>query len=123
MNFFEVIKICFTKKYFDFKGRASRSEFWLYVLFYYSFTAILYIIGFKFNSDFIIGLGLLFYFIIGLIPFISVTTRRLHDINKTGFAQFIVLIPFLGILILIIWCVTEGEKKKNFYGPPIKFKK
>ena len=92
-------------------------------MFYYSFTAILYIIGFKFNSDFIIGLGLLFYFIIGLIPFISVTTRRLHDINKTGFAQFIVLIPFLGILILIIWCVTEGEKKKNFYGPPIKFKK
>ena len=49
--------------------------------------------------------------------------ERLHDINKTGFAQFIVLIPFLGILILIIWCVTEGEKKKNFYGPPIKFKK
>ena len=28
----------------------------------------------------------------------------------------------IGILLIIIWNATEGEKKKNKYGPPIKVK-
>ena len=38
---------------------------------------------------------------------------QLHDINKTGWLQLIALIPLVGWIIMIIWCATEGEKKKK----------
>ena len=56
-----------------------------------------------------------------ILPGIAVTTRRLHDINKSGWWQLIEL-TIIGILLIIIWNATEGEKKKNKYGPPIKVK-
>ena len=34
MNFLEAIKICISKKYTKTEGRASRSEFWFFYLFY-----------------------------------------------------------------------------------------
>jgi len=56
-----------------------------------------------------------------ILPSIAVTTRRLHDINKSGWWQLIEL-TIIGILLIIIWCATEGENKKNKYGSPIKIK-
>ena len=93
MSFIESITVCF-KKYFDFKGRASRSEFWYFMLFYYGGTIFLMSMSSILNSDALFGLGLLFYFILGSIPALAVCVRRLHDINKTGFAVFVQLIPF-----------------------------
>ena len=57
-----------------------------------------------------------------VIPSISVTARRLHDINKSGWWQLL-WITIIGGILLIIWHATEGENKKNRFGPPIKFKK
>ena len=116
MSFIESITVCF-KKYFDFKGRASRSEFWYFMLFYYGVSFFLILMSGVLNSDALAGLGLLFYFIIGLIPALVVCVRRLHDINKTGFAVLVQLIPIIGIIIFIVWAVTDGDKKKNYYGP------
>ena len=65
-------------------------------------------------SNFILGL---------LLPNIAVAARRLHDIDKTGWLQLIQIIPLIGGIILIIWCATEGTKKKNKYGKPIKIKR
>ena len=56
-----------------------------------------------------------------IVHTIAVTTRRLHDINKSGWWQLIEL-TIIGILLIIIWCATEGENKKNKYGSPIKIK-
>ena len=56
----------------------------------------------------------------------AVTARRLHDIGKSGWWQLISSIPFVGIIgvvVLIVWWCTEGEKKKNKFGSPIKLKK
>ena len=57
-----------------------------------------------------------------IIPSIAVAARRLHDINKTGWWQLL-WITIIGGILLIIWHATEGENKKNKFGPPIKFKK
>ena len=51
-----------------------------------------------------------------LLPSIAVCARRLHDIGKSGWLQLIQLIPIIGVIILIIWCATEGTKKKNEYS-------
>ena len=65
MGFGESIKTCFNK-YATFSGRASRSEFWWFQLaFFLSFFTI-------------IG-GLIL-----LLPNMSVTVRRLHDVGKSG---------------------------------------
>ena len=53
---------------------------------------------------------------IGLaIPFIAVTTRRLHDSNKSGWVQLLYLIPILGWLLMILFLVTEGNEGRNQY--------
>ena len=121
MSFIESITVCF-KKYFDFKGRASRSEFWYFMLFYYGVSFFLIFMSNILNSDALAGLGLLFYFILGLIPALAVCVRRLHDINKSGWWQLI-MITIVGLIPLVIWWATEGEKKKNRFGMPIKLKK
>ena len=113
MNFLESVETCF-RKYVDFKGRASRSEFW----WFYLFWIIVYIV-----SALIDPVLVLLQFLGLLLPYFAVTARRLHDINKTGWLQLIVLIPLVGAIIMLVFCVTEGDKKRNKYGPPIKFKR
>jgi uncharacterized membrane protein YhaH (DUF805 family) len=51
-----------------------------------------------------------------LIPGIAVAVRRLHDVGKSGWWYFIVLIPIIGAIWLLILFFTEGEKGKNQYG-------
>ena len=113
MTFLKSIETCFYK-YAEFNGRASRSEFWWFYLFY----TLCWIIGFVVNPvvELIVVLGL-------LLPYIAVAARRLHDINKSGWLQLIGLIPLIGWIIMIIWCATEGHKKKNKYGAPIKLRR
>tara|TARA_B100001142_G_scaffold327788_1_gene386271 strand:+ start:1431 stop:1775 length:345 start_codon:yes stop_codon:yes gene_type:complete len=113
MTFLKSVETCFYK-YIEFNGRASRSEFW----WFYLFAIICWIIGFALGPiiEAIIILGL-------LIPYIAVQARRLHDIGKSGWLQLISLIPLIGAIILIVWSATEGTKKKNKYGAPIKLKK
>ena len=60
--------------------------------------------------------------IVTFLPYLAVGARRLHDINKSGWWQLIVL-TVIGIILLIIWWATVGENKKNIYGSPLKLKK
>lgn len=85
MNFSTAIKICF-KKYFIFKGRARRSEFWYWVLFTLLAALILSKIdGFVFDGE--VERISPFYTMFTLatfIPGLAVSWRRLHDINRSG---------------------------------------
>ena len=123
MNFQTSIKTCFNK-FAVFSGRASRSEFWFFVLFGILggiITSIIdvMILGYPFEEN---GPINLIFSVALIIPSISVAARRLHDINKTGWWQLL-WITIIGGILLIIWHATEGENKKNKFGPPIKFKK
>ena len=122
MDFQTSIKTCFSK-YADFSGRALRSEFWWFVLFSILggiVTTIIdvMILGYSIESY---GPVNIIFSVVLILPGIAVTARRLHDINKSGWWQLIEL-TIIGILLIIIWNATEGEKKKNIYGPPIKIK-
>ena len=116
------IKTCFNK-YADFSGRALRSEFWFFCLFTFLggiITVIIdvMILGYSVESNGPINL----IFSVGvLLPSFAVTTRRLHDINRSGWWQLL-YITIIGIVLVVIWCATEGENKKNKYGSPFKIK-
>jgi uncharacterized membrane protein YhaH (DUF805 family) len=126
MNFKKSVETCF-KKYATFQGRASRSEFWYFYLFSYGTIALLFLLT---SLSIISGntamiLGIIFIVVI-FFPWIAVTARRLHDIGRSGWWQLISGIPYVGIIggiVLLVWWCTEGEKKKNKYGKPLKIKR
>ena len=123
MDFQTSIKTCF-KKYADFSGRASRSEFWWFELFLFIGAIVTVIIdtmmlGYTFEDY---GPINIIFTVVTSLPAIAVGARRLHDINRSGWWQLIAL-TVIGIILLIIWWATVGENKKNNHGNPIKFKR
>jgi len=116
MSFGEAIKTCF-EKYAVFSGRARRSEFWYFYLFY-----ILVAFGLSFLSI-RIPVAKYLYILFGLgvfLPYTAVTVRRLHDIGKSGwilliFMVVIFLISMLMFLIIDIIAPTiEGSSMTVF---------
>ena len=123
MDFQTSIKTCF-KKYTDFSGRASRSEFWWFELFLFIGAIVTVIIdtmmlGYTFEDY---GPINIIFTVVTSLPAIAVGARRLHDINRSGWWQLIAL-TVIGIILLIIWWATVGENKKNNHGNPIKLKR
>ena len=114
MNFSDSLSTCL-KKYFVFKGRASRSEYWWFQL----IVTPSYFISTLFNNDIsYLFLGITLF---TLIPAISAGVRRLHDTNRSGFFLLISFIPFIGGLVLLFFLIPEGTKGKNKFGPdPLK---
>jgi uncharacterized membrane protein YhaH (DUF805 family) len=103
--------------YANFGGRARRKEYWMFVLFNMLFVFAALIV------DFILGTFPLLYvvYILGIIlPSIAVTVRRLHDVGKSGWWYFIVLIPIIGAIWLLVLLCTDGTPGANSYGPSPK---
>jgi len=122
MNFAQAIRICY-QKFADFKGRASRSEFWYFYLFVFLVNIIAVVLALQITSIFVVWI---IFTLISFVPALAVTARRLHDIGRTGWWQILAYIPYVGIIasivLIVFWC-TEGEKKKNIYGKPLKIKR
>ncbi|MBN8828802.1 MAG: DUF805 domain-containing protein [Sphingobacteriia bacterium] len=116
----KMITICL-KKYTEFKGRASRSEYWYWALFIILSDIILYIIEevvFGYSPTLIISL---LFLIIFITPTVSVSVRRLHDINKSGKWLLLALFPIIGWIILFIWSIKKGDEGDNEFGSdPLK---
>lgn len=107
MQFQDSIKTCISK-YATFEGRASRSEFWWWTLFVVLITVAGNIINEKAAALATIAT---------LLPYFAVTSRRLHDIDRSGWWQLIGFLPVVGWLVLIYWCI-QPAKGPNNYGEP-----
>jgi len=112
MNYyFEVLK-----KYAVFSGRSQKKEYWE---FFFLNIIITFILGF---ADSVIGVtygqvSLLtaIYSLAVLVPSISVTVRRMHDVNKSGWYS---LVPIYNFILTL----TSGTNGDNKYGPDPKNK-
>ena len=107
MDFFGAVRICFNK-YVNFGGRASRSEFWLFVLFVVLGGLILGVIdgvvGIEQGDPVSLGnaFGLLTF-----LPGLAVAVRRLHDTNRSGL--WLLLWFSLSGLSLLLWYPPIGD--------------
>jgi uncharacterized membrane protein YhaH (DUF805 family) len=106
MNFGQSITTCLSK-YATFSGRASRSEFWWFFLFQ---NLLYYPVGM--SIDFLLGTSeeRIFCWILYLglfLPACAVCARRLHDIGKSGWWNWICLTG-IGIFLLIYWYVQPS---------------
>ncbi|MBN2890847.1 MAG: DUF805 domain-containing protein [Bacteroidales bacterium] len=99
------------KKYADFNGRASRPEFWYFVL---ANFLVGFILGFIKIGGYPIFSSI--YSLAVLVPGLAVGARRLQDLGKSGWYLLFGLIPIAGAIILIVWFATEGEQQENSYG-------
>jgi uncharacterized membrane protein YhaH (DUF805 family) len=91
------------KKYVDFQGRATRKEFWLFVLFVYAAASIGGIIDGLVGTGFIGSLIVLAL----ILPYLAVAVRRMHDVGKAG---WFILVPFYN---LILACTASIPTETN----------
>jgi uncharacterized membrane protein YhaH (DUF805 family) len=107
MNFGDAIKVCFSK-YVGFEGRATRSEYWWWVLFIVLVSIALGVLKLQMLGG-LFSLGV-------LLPSLAVGARRLHDIGKSGWWLLIYLIPLVGWLVLLFFAVQPSQAGSNEYG-------
>ncbi len=140
--------ICF-KKYFIFKGRARRKEYWYFILF--NFIILISIIWVYYtlfpNSTKHTPMPITVYQFIIFIPWLAVATRRLHDIGKSGWwvlpgvvlsftnpmisssdssfamilGAFLGLFSIVYVIAMLLFLVRKGTEGENRFGPdPLK---
>lgn len=103
------------KRYFDFKGRAGRPEFWTFTLVNLVIGLILQALSRDPGDS---SPAAAIFYLVALLPTLGVTARRLHDIGRTGWWQLLSLIPFLGTIVVLILCALRGMPEVNRYGAP-----
>ncbi|MBK8972466.1 MAG: DUF805 domain-containing protein [Hahellaceae bacterium] len=99
------------QQYVTFSGRATRKQYWMFTLYFFLALiglALIDTLGTAFLST-------LFY-VGSLVPYIALTTRRLHDTGRSGWWQLITLIPLIGLVILLVFLVMDSVDG-NEYGP------
>lgn len=131
------------KKYADFSGRASRREFWLFLLFVTLLTVAAHFVdepdGRNAAVAMNMGIAELSVTLLLLLPSITVGVRRLHDTGRSGWWMMLVYLPWLATLVSqadpaltlasagallvggIAWIVLlllPGETGENAFGAP-----
>jgi uncharacterized membrane protein YhaH (DUF805 family) len=110
MSFVDAVNSCF-RQYVGFSGRASRSEFWWFLLFGLLVGLAAAIVDQRGTIGALISLVL-------FLPSLAVGVRRLHDAGHSGWWLLIGLVPIAGLVVLIIFFVSRGDPGANRYGPP-----
>ena len=122
VGFGEAVRQAFSNG-FVYRGRASRSAYWWFVLFEVIAAIVLellIVIPAATHSSAIVGLfliivsiAMLYVALVGL----ALTIRRLHDIDRSGWWVFIGLVPFVGGIVLLVFSLLEGTPGPNRFQP------
>lgn len=123
----------FFKKYADFTGRASRSEYWWWILFSVIVAIVLEVlalvlgsIGATVNDDgtstpgplfWLVGVLILVWGLGTIVPHLAIVWRRLHDANLAGPFFFLSFIPFGSIVVLILTILPSKPEGARFDRP------
>jgi uncharacterized membrane protein YhaH (DUF805 family) len=129
IGFLDAIKRGF-KKYATFTGRASRGEYWWWVLFtfvvYTALGLLTFVIGMSTSPDggrtpgpgAIPLIIVLAAFALGiLVPTLALTVRRLHDAGYSGLLALLMLVPYVGGLIVMIFALMPSSPAGAKYDP------
>ncbi len=138
MTFGQAIQTCF-RKYADFTGRASRPEYWWFILFTALVSAALGIVGSVTALGSFGPLGM--YNMMGgrygggysgygtstlselwslavLLPSLAVAVRRLRDSGRSWGNLFWILLPIVGLIILIVQLCQPSVTDAATPAPP-----
>ena len=116
VGFVESLSLFF-KNYLNFSGRSGPSAYWWYLLWSLIFTILFALIdslALDISAEDLFSLSSAFA-LITLIPSISLSFRRLHDIDKSGW-WLLISLTIIGIPVLIYWAIKAGDRQENSYG-------
>lgn len=133
MTFYEAV-IEHWKKIFEYSGTANNKEYWCPVI----FDVIIAVIAFAFTIFYaltdVTAFGVLarvmcIFLAVSMIPFMSLTVRRLHETGKSGWWSCLLFVVGIGTLIVIYMCIGSAsasfDPELNYvmevYGPPEVF--
>ena len=126
MSMIDAVKHVFSN-FATFSGRARRSEYWWFILFNMIVSAVLSRTGKQVPMELageIIMVKqsklLSIYQLVVFLPGLAVMVRRLHDVGKSGWCYFWILLPVAGWIMILIWLCREGEHRTNRFGPDPK---
>lgn len=116
--------ILFWKNAFNFKGRTRRSDYWhAYAINNIAIPFIMWFLNFTGNDTVQMVTAIIYYIhtIITLIPYLSITIRRLHDVGKDTYYFLIFFLPVVGQVIIFINLLKDSVKETNRYGESPKY--
>lgn len=82
------------KKTFNYRDKATNSEFWYFLLYYWLFSILITILDLSLDSNYML------FYILTIFPLISIAVRRLNDAGKSPFWVLINFVP-LGFIYLV----------------------
>lgn len=115
VSFQEAVERALKVNYCNFSDRASRSEFWWYILFTFIVGVVLVILQAIVGQN----IGQIISCVVNLalfLPSLGLCVRRLHDLDKSGWWVLLGLVPLVN-LILIYWFCQNSQMADNEYGP------
>jgi uncharacterized membrane protein YhaH (DUF805 family) len=117
------------KNLFKFEGRIGRKNFALsfigVVLFFFTLQTIFDLSRSSlFNTIGTLGFTLVytavaFVALLCVIIEFGLMTRRLHDLNKSGWYNLLVFIPFVNLIFILVLFFVKGSNGENKYGMTI----
>jgi uncharacterized membrane protein YhaH (DUF805 family) len=117
MNFWQAIAAGY-RNYVNFSGRAVRSEYWYWFLFTLlgSFATEILDAGI-FSSQIPSASPLNDVFnLLTFLPGLTISVRRLHDIDRTGW-WILIALTIIGLFVLFYWACVKGTNGDNRFGP------
>ena len=109
------------RRWSDFAGRSPRRRYWMYTLVVVLISIVLGILDGIILGEAALSQLLTFGNVFSLatfVPSLSVSVRRLHDIDKSGWWLLITLTG-VGILLIIYWACLASYEAENRYGAPV----
>ena len=124
------------RHYADFRGRARRREYWLFILLSWLLVAPVAGVGIALGWHPYDARGMFQLLPPGggtlldqgctaalalvalalLLPWLAVQVRRFHDSNRSGWNLLWNLVPYLGTLVLLFYMVVPGTEGPNRFG-------
>ncbi|MEO3751827.1 DUF805 domain-containing protein [Streptomyces sp. B6B3] len=116
IGFKEAVQRCLLRS-FVWRGRASRAEYWWFVLFLMLCSVGAAFLATASHSVPIISLLATVLYVGAIFPVVAVSVRRLHDTDRNGAWVLVGMLPLLGLVVLVFFC-QQGDPMPNRYGPP-----
>ena len=103
------------RNYANFEGRACRSEYWWFYLFFVVLLVAIFVASVAWHPAL---LSVWVAYLVGMAPaLMSVTGRRLHDVDRSGRMAILGFLPFAGGPRLTRVLMLPGTDGPNRYGP------
>lgn len=111
-------------RFYDFRGRSTRTEFWMYWMMMFTVLVVLAVLhlvsigpeGPRAGAAGALYTAMTVISVVTFIPSVAVTVRRFHDQGRSGWVILTAFIPFVGSLVLLAFMMVPGTEGENRWG-------